>query len=154
MHENQFFLAKHIHLKHFKNKLHKRLLFTTSKFGPKNFDFHAWVKKCHISLSEKLPKWHFLTREWKFLESYKFPAYLECIRRNGLSFGHSDWHPSSVSVNSKPFTEPLFNLKVKRRWPSKDYQARWGLIDPQNKDDSLKDALAKARKKVNYLIQI
>ena len=25
----------------------------------KFFDFHAWVKKCHISLSEKLPKWHF-----------------------------------------------------------------------------------------------
>jgi hypothetical protein len=21
---------------------------------------------------------------------------LECISRNGLSFGHSDWHPSSV----------------------------------------------------------
>ena len=21
------------------------------------FDFHAWVKKCQISLSEKLPKW-------------------------------------------------------------------------------------------------
>jgi hypothetical protein len=30
-------------------------------FGPEKIDFHAWVKKCHISLSEKLPKWHFLT---------------------------------------------------------------------------------------------
>jgi hypothetical protein len=30
-------------------------------FGPKIFDFHAWVKKCHISLSEKLSKWRFLT---------------------------------------------------------------------------------------------
>ena len=29
------------------------------------FDFHARVKKCHISLSEKLPKWHFLTHAWK-----------------------------------------------------------------------------------------
>jgi hypothetical protein len=28
---------------------------------PKKNYFHAWVKKCHISLSEKLPKWHFLT---------------------------------------------------------------------------------------------
>ena len=49
-------------------------------FGPQNFDFHAWVKKCHISLSEKLPKF-----------------ILECISRNGLSFGHSDWHKISVT---------------------------------------------------------
>ena len=26
------------------------------------FNFHAKVKKCHISFSEKLPKWHFFTR--------------------------------------------------------------------------------------------
>ena len=29
-------------------------------FGPKKIVSHAWVKKCHISFSEKLPKWHFL----------------------------------------------------------------------------------------------
>ena len=42
-------------------KNYNGLLFTTSNeyIWPKNFfDFHAWVKKCHISLSEKLPKWH------------------------------------------------------------------------------------------------
>jgi hypothetical protein len=32
-------------------------------FGPNFFfHFHAKVKKCHISFSEKLPKWHFFTR--------------------------------------------------------------------------------------------
>ena len=36
-----------------------------STFGPNFFDFHAWVKKCHISHSDKLPKWHFLTHAWK-----------------------------------------------------------------------------------------
>ena len=31
-----------------------------STFGP-IFILFLWVKKCHISLPEKLPKWHFLT---------------------------------------------------------------------------------------------
>ena len=30
------------------------------------------------------------------LESYKFQACLECISRNGLSFGHSEWHTSTL----------------------------------------------------------
>jgi hypothetical protein len=40
------------------------VLFTTSNEYISTkifFDFPQWVKKCHISLSEKLPKWHFLT---------------------------------------------------------------------------------------------
>ena len=38
------------------------LLLQMNTFGPKSFDLHAWVKKCQISLSEKLLKWHFLTQ--------------------------------------------------------------------------------------------
>ena len=35
------------------------------------------------------------------LELYKFLVFLECISINGLSFGHSDCDPSSVTGHSE-----------------------------------------------------
>ena len=39
---------------------------------------------------------HMISKIIFILGLYKFLACLECISRNGLSFGHSYWHPSSV----------------------------------------------------------
>ena len=54
---------------------------------------HAIPKRINGNISKKL---HAIWKILFILGSYEFLACLECISRNGLSFGHSDWHPSSV----------------------------------------------------------
>ena len=41
---------------------------------------------------------HAISKIILILGSYKFLACLECISRNGLSFFHSDWDPSSAWI--------------------------------------------------------
>ena len=49
------------------------------------------------------------------LELYKFLAYLECISRNGLSFGHSDWYQSSV-LNKYTQSRLTLNWQILAKW--------------------------------------
>ena len=52
-----------------------------------------WIKRI-ISKSV-----HAISKILFILGSYKFLACLECISKNGLSFGYSNWHPSNVVLN-------------------------------------------------------
>ena len=54
---------------------------------------HAIPKRINGNISKKL---HAIWKILFILGSYEFLACLECISRNGLSFGHSDWDISSV----------------------------------------------------------
>ena len=70
--------------KHFMKKNYIGLLFTTSNkyiWTKKNLDFPACVKKCNISLSEKLTKWHFLTHAWKSNFFWAKFLLLKCFER-------------------------------------------------------------------------
>ena len=54
---------------------------------------HAIPKRINGNISKKL---HAIWKILFILGSYEFLACLECISINGLSFGHSDWDPTSV----------------------------------------------------------
>ena len=54
-----------------------------------------WIKVDKRHYFKKCPL-HPISKILFILELYKFLACLECISRNGLSFGHSEWHTSSV----------------------------------------------------------
>ena len=49
-----------------------------------------WIKRV---ISKSI---HAISKIIFILGLYKFVACLECISRNGLSFGHSEWDPRSV----------------------------------------------------------
>ena len=70
------------------------LLHQMNTFGPKNFDFHAWVKKWIVRIFSKLARE--ISKILFILGSYDFLAYLECIRSYAWSLGHSDPNLSSV----------------------------------------------------------
>jgi hypothetical protein len=67
---------------------------------------HGIPKRINGNISKKL---HEIWKILFILGSYEFLACLECISRNGLSFGHSDWDISSVICFEK----------------SKSYSPRW-----------------------------
>ena len=56
---------------------------------------HAIPKRINGNISKKL---HTIWKILFILGSYEFLVCLECISRNGLSFGHSDWDIISVSA--------------------------------------------------------
>ena len=74
---------------------------------------HEIVHRVLLAPSKCLFKWikvdsiieksvHAISKILFILELHKFLACLECISRNGLCFGHSDLHPSSVSTKHRP----------------------------------------------------
>ena len=66
----------------------------------KIFDFHAWVKKCH------------LVNFFFILGSYNFLAYLQCVRSYAWSKDHSDPDLSSVVATSLMGVHLMLNMQV------------------------------------------
>ena len=95
-------------------------------FGPKNFKFHAWVKKCHLgNFSEigwlaELAKPCYCSSPKKltgfffsllYLYIFIFFEYETIFRSSAWSFGHSDPDPSSVSSKVEFFCSFFGRIK-------------------------------------------
>ena len=72
---------------------HSETMFKTIWTGPKTF--WTYRRRKHHTLLGSQSEWP-KDQILFILGWYKFLVCLECISKNGLSFGHSDWRPSSV----------------------------------------------------------
>ena len=93
---------------------------------------HAISKRINRIISKRA---HAISKILFILGSYKFLAYLECIRSYAWSKGHSDPDPSSVTTTSlrfklekKKFCNFCRNLKTFRRFC--DFQRTIGSSRP------------------------